>query len=273
MKNIVVIPIYALLLLLCGCQVSFNTKGCTIHNGVNLKYSASVQLDGQFPGDLMDFNCGSTDFNLTATDDDKYNLTVEYMEFKPGDGHISINGSQFKLSADSKHEPLITRVTGTVPRSTLAQIATGSGNISLSGLNRSKLIDLRTGSGDISTSSCVEIRDFRLEAGSGDITVNDCSLLPLMKIRTGSGDITFTKVRDVTSLNAILGSGDVRVDNSFMKTMTLSTGSGDINMSDSKIGEFEGHTGSGDLNLSHTTIERRTFRSGSGKVFEENSAN
>lgn len=128
-------------------------------------------------------------------------------------------------------------------------------------------LNVRSGSGDISVQGTKGEIDFRTGSGSAELNVETAKLIGRLgsgaakvsgsigdaDVKSGSGDIELSGLR-----------GDARVD----------TGSGDMRLAFSAVpekGRLEIRTGSGDatVSLPATTKVLTSFKSGSGKIYNE----
>jgi len=129
-----------------------------------------------------------------------------------------------------------------VPANTRMRSETGSGDVSVEGINGPA--EVETGSGD------VKIRDVhgnvQTETGSGDTRLQGIDA-ERVEIRTGSGDLDLRELR--CALQATTGSGDVQAEGRPTGHWRLNTGSGEVKLhlpSDLAF-DLEAHSDSGDV--------------------------
>ncbi|MCD6379704.1 DUF4097 family beta strand repeat protein [bacterium] len=131
----------------------------------------------------------------------------------------------------------------TVPKETIIEFSTASGDLNASGL--SKGLESNTASGDI------EIEDVNgkidISVASGDINIVNCA--GEIDISTASGDIDITNSRGEIEIST--ASGDIYIENS-KGDIDLSTASGDIKAVNIDNDEIEFSTASGKIEISNS---------------------
>ena len=177
----------------------------------------------------------------------------------------------YNLPDEAKHHVAISYEI-TVPADTTLAVNTGSGEISVEGVNASA--KLHTGSGSIRARDLG--RDSRMETGSGSIHA-DSVAAPMfastgsgsiradltgsgdVEVRTGSGGV---EVRGLNGgLRARTGSGGISVDGNVKGNWDIHTGSGGVRMALGPSGGFnlDVHTGSGSIQSDLPITVQGTF--------------
>jgi DUF4097 and DUF4098 domain-containing protein YvlB len=152
----------------------------------------------------------------------------------------------------------------TAPEETQLHSETGSGDVSVDGINGP--VSARTGSGDVKMSGLRA--DVKAQTGSGDAKFQGIEAGRL-EIETGSGDIELRDVRCAVQVRT--GSGDIEAQGQPQEAWKLRTGSGDVTLRvPSDVGfDLDAHTGSGDVETNGLSITTEgSFGHGSlrGKV-------
>jgi hypothetical protein len=140
----------------------------------------------------------------TASGDIDAQKTKGTLSVETGSGDITATGHDGTFNAEAgSGDVMASSLAGA-----LAEIETGSGNVSLTGINVTRL---------------------RVEAGSGDVKISEARA-PDADVETGSGNISVTLVGGFQSLAVEAGSGNVEVlaPSTIGATVDISTGSGDI---------------------------------------------
>jgi DUF4097 and DUF4098 domain-containing protein YvlB len=269
MRNLLTISIFLAAVLLISCRINCDAgdHNFSISND-QLTVKNSVTLSGSLFDHKLEIDLGSADVTLGPSPDDDYHVDIVYMEHELGDSRVFFERSKLRTTTKSKFQPRVVSVTGTVPVDTELIVHTGSGDLTISGLNRSQALDLQTGSGDLTLKSITGVSLVNMQNGSGDLKVIDSSLITTLHIQAGSGDIQLSGIHNMDNFDAIQGSGDSSFNDVDAKFLKIYAGSGDIRLTGCKIAEFDGMTGSGDLYLDRSKIDRRTFRTGSGETNE-----
>jgi hypothetical protein len=156
--------------------------------------------------------------------------------FEENSGRLTIE-ERFDRGSHSGHS----NWTLEIPDNLDVKINTGSGNITIDGLN----IELRsnTGSGDVLITSVKGDLDFN--TGSGDIEIEKGE--GEIRLNTGSGNIRANGGTGIYSFNA--GSGNIRLEN-LNGELRVNTGSGNINAKAIAVnGSSSFNTGSGTANV------------------------
>jgi DUF4097 and DUF4098 domain-containing protein YvlB len=145
----------------------------------------------------------------------------------------------------------------TVPAQTKLSSQTGSGDISITGLQLP--VTAKTGSGNITAENLSA--EAHLNSGSGDVKVD--SLKGTLVANTGSGNI---KARDVGGeVSANTGSGDVEIHQSAAGDLRVQTGSGNIQLYGIK-GGLRADAGSGDIHAEGEATHDWRLGAGSGNI-------
>lgn len=158
-----------------------------------------------------------------------------------------------------------------VPKTIRTKIKTGSGNISVLGLQDK--VEFATGSGDVKIEGTGPAA-IKGETGSGSIYAKSSS--GKVEFETGSGDIEITDLASETEeVEAEVGSGDIRIsyrEKPVRGKVEASSGSGDITVSVPKATKVRTNlkTGSGEVKqyVAHDDNApfRVSMRAGSGNV-------
>jgi hypothetical protein len=145
----------------------------------------------------------------------------------------------------------------TVPSQTKLTSTSGSGDLSISGLQLP--LTAKTGSGNVSVERISA--DSRVSSGSGDLTIN--SVKGTLSAETGSGNI---RVGDLTGDAFVnTGSGDVQVRQSGGGSVKAQTGSGNIKLQGVK-GGLRADAGSGNIQADGEPTSDWRLSSGSGNI-------
>lgn len=127
----------------------------------------------------------------------------------------------------------------TVPASTDFSGKTGSGDLSVTGLQGP--ITILSGSGDITLAQIGG--DVRATSGSGDFTFSN--IAGQIQITTGSGDVTLSYPKNEVRLQT--GSGDIQITQP-ADAVTIQTGNGDVEIS-SAAPDLRIHTAAGGITI------------------------
>ena len=240
------------------------TGGCVVHIATD---SDSVEFDEPVIGVVTDLGAGDVIITGADTVGAVVYRDLEWSGEEPPEVSARVEDGVLYLTADCD-EKIICRVNHEVivSEAIWSEIATGSGSVTIRGLDEGAVIE--TGSGDI---SLVKVYgDITAETGSGEVSIEDG--IGNLDLSTGSGDVT---VRDALTAVLILstGSGDVDVDISDgLNLADISTGSGDVEMAvPAGPYDLDISTGSGDVELSNVTESSDSDRiidisTGSGDV-------
>jgi hypothetical protein len=186
-------------------------------------------------GDVILRKSNSTDVDLNlrySYDEDEFKPTID-----ESNGTLTIKEefSRGNHSGSSSWEL-------TVPNDARVNLNTGSGNLTMDGVNAEVKTNL--GSGDIELTSVKGKLDFN--TGSGNIELTDTN--GDVSLNTGSGNIQASKSSGDFSFNA--GSGNIRLKE-IKGDLSMNTGSGDINATSIIInGSSKFNTGSGNATVS-----------------------
>jgi hypothetical protein len=145
----------------------------------------------------------------------------------------------------------------TVPAQTRLTSRTGSGDITINGLQLPMLA--KTGSGNITVDHVSA--EVRVNSGSGDLKIT--SIKGLLVAETGSGNIHADDVAGDVKVNA--GSGNVEVRQSAGGSVTAETGSGNIRLNGVK-GGLHASAGSGDIHAEGEPTADWRLSAGSGNI-------
>ncbi|MDE3179551.1 MAG: DUF4097 family beta strand repeat protein [Acidobacteriota bacterium] len=143
------------------------------------------------------------------------------------------------------------------PASTQSKAASGSGNVSVSGINGP--VKATTGSGNLKIGDIGS--DLTATTGSGDIRAG--SVKGEVHLSTGSGNVQALDVGNAFYVST--GSGDVTVRDDNGGSGKVSTGSGNVRLSGVN-GSLRVGTGSGDITAQGRAAGDWSLRSGSGGV-------
>lgn len=129
-----------------------------------------------------------------------------------------------------------------VPASTRLRSETGSGDVTVEGINGPA--EIETGSGDVKIRSVHG--NVHAETGSGDTRLQGIDA-ERVEIKTGSGDLDLRELR--CALQATTGSGDVQAEGRPTGHWRLNTGSGEVRLHlPADLGfDLEAHRDSGDV--------------------------
>ncbi|MDF1606077.1 DUF4097 family beta strand repeat-containing protein [Nocardioides sp. YIM 152315] len=145
---------------------------------------------------------------------------VRYHDDRPEDRYDELDGSVLQLNADCGDDCSIDyRITVPDEVDVVGQL--GSGDFRLSDIASAEVV---TGSGDISISGVAA--GVVAEAGSGEVTIDDAS--GPVEAKTGSGDIRIEEA--VGAVNAEAGSGDTTISLAMPQDVVAETSSGDLSV-------------------------------------------
>jgi DUF4097 and DUF4098 domain-containing protein YvlB len=145
----------------------------------------------------------------------------------------------------------------TVPPQTKLTTTSGSGDLSISGLQLP--VTAKTGSGNVSVEHITA--DARVSSGSGDLTIN--SVKGTLNAETGSGNIRVGELTGDAFVNT--GSGDVQVRQSGGGSVKAQTGSGNIKLQGVK-GGLRADAGSGNIQAEGEPTSDWRLSAGSGNI-------
>jgi DUF4097 and DUF4098 domain-containing protein YvlB len=185
---------------------------------------------------------------------------------------IRQDGSNVKIDYVSGHGISVSYDV-TLPANTSVRTETGSGNVTVDGLQRG--IETRSGSGDLrldNISGTIRAKTgsgnitghklagpLNLEASSGDLRIEETGSADV-SVQTGSGNIEIRGIQGGARVTA--GSGNVEVEGRPTSNWAVSTGSGnaEVRISDQAGYELEVSTGSGNITTDEpitTTVQGR----------------
>jgi DUF4097 and DUF4098 domain-containing protein YvlB len=145
----------------------------------------------------------------------------------------------------------------TVPAQTHSNVHSGSGDLTISGLQMPSTG--KTGSGNITVEHVTA--DVRANSGSGDIRIN--SVKGVLYCETGSGNIHADDVAGDVFANT--GSGNIEVRQSAGGSVKAETGSGNIRLNGVK-GGLRAQAGSGDIHAEGEPTSDWRLGAGSGNI-------
>lgn len=128
-----------------------------------------------------------------------------------------------------------------VPAATMVQASSGSGNVSVTGVDGA--VKANSGSGNVSASAIGGDVDVR--TGSGNVTVKDVKRAA--NLSTGSGNIAAV-LSGAGDVKASTGSGDIKLTG-VNGLLVATTGSGSIGVEGNPTGDWKVSAASGDVNL------------------------
>ena len=248
----------ALIAVLCG--------GCMVHISTD---SDSVEFDEPVTGIVTDLGAGDVVITGANTVGAVVYRDLEWSGQRRPEVSAVVEGGVLYLTADCSaqvvckvnHDVIVSEAiwsdimtgSGDVTMRGVdegALIETGSGNITLSGVHGD--ISAGTGSGEVSIED--SIGDLDLSTGSGDVVVSN-AIAALLIASTGSGDVVAEVNTGLNVAEISAGSGDVELTvPSGSYAMNISTGSGDVELSgvsDDSDGDrrLSISTGSGDVRV------------------------
>lgn len=202
-------------------------------------------------------------YKLTHSNDDVTKINLQPVTDSNGNVVLKIIKSCFNCSVD-------VRIIG--PANLVANLASGSGDVEVTGLNSSDGQNIfKTGSGNISLQNST-LASLKTEAGSGDIGLKAVTVQNNLNMNTGSGNINIDgdlALKNDSLINA--GSGDVSLK---MKSqdysalgLNVTTDSGDIHP------HFNGNYSFSNEKHSLTTVGANVvlhIRTGSGDIALDN---
>jgi hypothetical protein len=145
----------------------------------------------------------------------------------------------------------------TVPQQTKLTSYTGSGDMTISGLQLP--LSAKTGSGNVTVERITA--DSRVMSGSGDLRIN--SMKGVLHAETGSGNIHADDVAGDAFVNS--GSGDIEVRQSAGGSVKAETGSGNIRLRGVK-GGLRADAGSGNIQAEGEPTSDWRLGAGSGNI-------
>jgi Putative adhesin len=145
----------------------------------------------------------------------------------------------------------------TVPQQTKLNSYSGSGDITISGLQLP--LTAKTGSGNVTVERITA--DSRVSSGSGDLKIN--SVKGILYAETGSGNIRADDVAGDAFVNT--GSGDIDVQQSAGGSVKAQTGSGNIKLRGVK-GGLRADAGSGNIHAEGEPTSDWRLGAGSGNI-------
>lgn len=156
-------------------------------------------------------------------------LECEVLSEHEDDGRVVVDDGRLVARSDAG-AVVVNAVRGSVPARLALSVTTGSGPVTLSGLDTGGAVDVESGTSD------VEIRD----GSSGSLAVVD--------------GIGATAVRRWTTgrLEAEAGTSDVRLDVVEAESVDVTAGNGDVTLDGCRLGEARLELGTGDLRVVDT---------------------
>ena len=145
----------------------------------------------------------------------------------------------------------------TVPAQTRLNSSSGSGDLTISGLELP--LTAKTGSGNVTVERVSA--DSRVSSGSGDLTIN--SVKGILYAQTGSGNIRADGIAGDAFVDT--GSGDIQVRQSAGGSVKAQTGSGNIKLQGIK-GGLRADAGSGNIQAEGEPTADWRLGAGSGNV-------
>ncbi len=145
----------------------------------------------------------------------------------------------------------------TVPAQTRLNSSSGSGDLTISGLELP--LTAKTGSGNVTVERISA--DSRVSSGSGDLTIN--SVKGILYAQTGSGNIRADGIAGDAFVDT--GSGDIQVRQSAGGSVKAQTGSGNIKLQGIK-GGLRADAGSGNIQAEGEPTADWRLGAGSGNV-------
>lgn len=145
----------------------------------------------------------------------------------------------------------------TLPASSHVHSETGSGDVSVDGVNGP--VRMNTGSGNVTARNLGD--EVRISTGSGDIHV-DRAKGPV-RANAGSGTVDASGIAG--AFYAETGSGDITLHKEASGTVVARTGSGNVRLHNLN-GGLEVHSGSGDIEADGEAKNDWTVQSGSGNI-------
>ena len=215
-------------------------------DGVKLEYQREVEIRGTLE-DLLEIESGLGDIEIVGISGNEARLHVEIFEYKPDDVTVSLReDGRIVLDSRGDHPAALGRVYAEVPRSIDLMLETGFGEIEVSDMRGGGSMEIATGMGGI---TLVEVNDYReidAATGKGDIRLGPCDGLDRVELATGMGGI--------------------KVKNSRVEDLDVSSGMGSIHFMDCEFGFVTGGTGMGSINFKRTQYRESDVSSGLGRV-------
>ncbi|MBM3977904.1 MAG: DUF4097 domain-containing protein [Planctomycetes bacterium] len=240
------LPLVLSFLAACSIHVGCSGGSRWCMNGVHLDESHTEVLNTPSlgaDGIALDISAGQVRFEPA---NGAASIEVVVHEKTKGDASVRFEGGKLVVSTKSG-EPaaigdVIVRTDGPLAK---VSIATGAGDISLSGLQvRSEL---------------------RIDSGAGDVSYLDGSVEGNLSIDSGAGDLALERVK-CADLELSSGAGDIRVARVEAKRAEFDSGAGDIDVSNCALVEIDADTGVGDVEVVNCSYQKSRFDTGIGDV-------
>jgi hypothetical protein len=215
-------------------------------DGVKLEHRREVEVKGPLT-DLLEIESGLGDIEIIGVSGNEARLTIEIFEYKPDDVHVELReDGRVVLRSDGDHPAAIGRVYAEVPRGIDLLLETGLGDIEISDMQDGGTIEVATGMGGITIAQVNGYREIDAASGKGDIRLGPCDGLDRVDMATGMGGI--------------------KVKNSRIEDLDVSSGMGSIRFLDCDLGFVSGGTGMGSVHFKRTKYRESDVSSGLGRV-------
>jgi DUF4097 and DUF4098 domain-containing protein YvlB len=224
-------------------EISTGSGDITVHTG----NSSSIYISARIKASDQWFGGG----NLSAEE------KVKRIENNPP---ITQNGSM--VSIGRLTDPDLRRNVSisydlTLPASCRVRSESGSGNVSIEGVNGS--VKMSSGSGNITGKQLGD--EVRISTGSGEIRIQGAK--GPVRANAGSGNVDASGIGG--AFYAETGSGDITLRQEAAGTVVAKTGSGNVRLRNIN-GGLEAHSGSGDIEVDGQAKKDWTVESGSGNI-------
>jgi DUF4097 and DUF4098 domain-containing protein YvlB len=145
----------------------------------------------------------------------------------------------------------------TLPASSRVRSDSGSGNVSIEGVNG--VVKMNSGSGNITGKRLGD--EVRISTGSGEIRIDGAK--GPVRANAGSGNVEASGIGG--AFYGETGSGDITLRQDSPGTVVAKTGSGNVRLRNVN-GGLEAHSGSGDIEIDGQAKRDWTVESGSGNI-------
>jgi len=215
-------------------------------DGVRLKHRRTVEMTVELDERLI-YYAHVGDIRIRPGDGDRVVLSVEIIEYEPGDGEAYLDdGGKMRTRSDRDKPCVLGNLRAEVPANLSLDLSTGLGDIEVMGMRRSERIVIETGMGDLVLEDLTDCDVVDAETGMGEILVGPAEGIETIDLASGMGSI---KVREVYAdfLEAETGMGGIRLSSSGFGTVYGSTGMGSIRIKDVDYEDSDFDTGMGSI--------------------------
>jgi hypothetical protein len=215
-------------------------------DGVRLKHRRTIELEVELDERLI-YYAHVGDIRIRPGDGDELLLSIELIEYEPGDGEAYL-GKDGKVRTRTRSEKpcVLGTLRAEVPEGLSLDLSSGLGDIEVMGMKGSERIVVESGMGDLVLEDLDGVGMVDAETGMGEILVGPCWNLESVDLSSGMGSI---KVREVTAefLEADTGMGGIRLTDCKFETVYGSTGMGSIRVKDTHYEDSDFDTGMGSI--------------------------